>query len=152
MLLRLPLRSRFGPSTFGVNSPFASIAPTNLQVVVAERGRVLLERPLRVNQAERPVVGGVGLAVGTVGERHRLELLVLLREDRAADARQAGLRQDLMPSILPKTTNADGTHRAGNRDVARTGPRVGGDRRPRSERALGRRAGHVGHLSRPDRD
>ena len=66
MLLRLPLRFGFGPSTFGVNSPLLIERADELQVVVAERRGVLLERPLHVDEPEVQVVGGVGLAVGAV--------------------------------------------------------------------------------------
>ena len=81
MLLRLPRRAGFGPSTFGVNRPvFASICPDELHVVVVVGRGVFLERPVAGDEAEVDVVGRVGLAVGAVVERARLELRQRLRE------------------------------------------------------------------------
>ena len=139
MLLRLPLRFGFGPSTFGREQALLRRSPR--RTCRSSSSNVAVYSSSAHFTSTRPsvqIVVGVGLAVGAVGERHRLELLELLREDVAADARHAGLRQhlDAVDPVVDRRTPPAARRRQPRRRADRASRR----RRPSTSQRDRRRA------------
>ena len=80
--------------------------PHELDVIVVEHRRVFLHRPRNVDVSEFQIVARLGLAVGTVAVRDRLELRVALREGPTPQSRHPPLGRD--PRSGPRSCRPSG--------------------------------------------
>ena len=133
-LLRSPLRLGFGPSMFGVKSPVTgSSEPTNAR---SSSPKVAVYSSSFHATSTMPSDRSsfvFGLPSAPFWNAIASNCCSCFGNDRAADARHAGAREDLDPVDLVEHGHRRGLHRAGDADVARPRTCVGrdihGDRR-----------------------